>query len=95
MRLISVIMAMLLVPCIAYAGILAEAFGPGGVGFPIVLLLVVAAFGALVCYITSALGMGQISSMVKLVTVFGCISIVINSIWNAISAIAKAFNLQL
>lgn len=79
----------------AYAGAVAQTLGPGGAGFAIVSLLVMAAFGALAYMITSALGMGQIAGMIKLVTVFSCISLVVGSIWKAISAVAKAFGIGL
>lgn len=77
------------------AGATAATFGPGGAGFSIVQLILLAAFRALASYITSALGQGQISSMIKLVTVFSCIAIVIGVVWKAISAVAQAFGVQL
>lgn len=89
------VLALLLYPGIAEAGATAATFGPGGVGFSIVQLILLAAFGALASYVTSALGQGQISSMIKLVTVFSCIAIVIGVVWKAISSIAKVFNVDL
>lgn len=87
--------AFLLVPSMAEAGVIGQTFAPGGAGFAIVQLLVLAAFGALAYYVVSALGHGQIASMIKLVTVFSCISIIIGVVWGAISSIAKAFNVDL
>lgn len=84
---------LLWIPGTAWAGVAADTLS--SVGLPIIQLLVVAAFGALVCYVTSALGQGQISSMVKLISIFVCISIVIGTVWKAISAIASVFGLNL
>ncbi len=77
------------------AGILAETFKPGGVGGTIVQMLVIAAFGTLSTYITSALGQGQISSMIKLGTVFSCIGLCISLIWGAIEKVATYFRVVL
>lgn len=63
--------------------------GPGGPGFAVVQLMLVAAFGALCFYITQALSLGQVAGMIKLVTVFTCIGIVISAVWSAISAVAS------
>jgi len=57
--------------------------------------MVVAAFGSILCYITSAFGQGQVSSMIKLTTVFLCISVVIGVVWKALSNIARVFGLEL
>ena len=78
-----------------FGGIAAQTFGAGGAGSAIVQLLLIAAFGSLANYVVSALGHGQIASMVKLVTVFSCISLVISVVWSAIAAIAKAFGVAL
>lgn len=77
----------------AFAGVGADTLK--GVGLPLVQVMVVAAFGAILCYITSALGQGQISSMIKLMSVFICIGIVIGVVWGAISKVAKFFGLEL
>lgn len=87
--------AILLMPGVAEAGAAAQTFGTGGVGFAIVQLVLIAAFGALSMYIASALGQGQIASMIKLVTVFSCIAVVISVVWKAIATIAKVFNVEL
>lgn len=93
LRIILLVSIICFVPIPAWAGIAADTMTT--VGLPIIQLLVVAAFGSLVCYITSALGQGQISSMIKLISIFVCISIVIGTVWKAISAIAHTFGLQL
>ncbi|MHB1042372.1 MAG: hypothetical protein ACYC0Q_05995 [Eubacteriales bacterium] len=95
MQGLLIIIAVLFTAEPAFAGAAAATFGPGGAGFSIVQLILLAAFGALASYITSALGQGQISSMIKLVTVFSCIAIVIAVVWKAISAVAEAFGVQL
>lgn len=79
----------------AWAGAAAETMGPGGPGFAVVQLMLVAAFGALCFYITQALSLGQVAGMIKLVTVFTCIGIVISAVWSAISAVASFFQIQL
>lgn len=88
-----VLVALLLAPHAAWAGVAADTLTT--VGLPIIQLMVVSAFGALACYITSALGQGQVSSMIKLITVFVCISLVIGVVWQAISAVSKFFGVQL
>lgn len=88
-----IIMMIMFIAGPAYAGVGADTLR--GVGLPLVQLMVVAAFGSILCYITSAFGQGQVSSMIKLVTVFLCISVVIGVVWNAISKIAKVFGLEL
>lgn len=84
-----------IMPGTADAGVLADTFGKGGVGYSMVQLLVIAAFAALIIYIVQALGYGQVASMIKLVAVFGCISIVITQVWNAISKVAGFFGVAL
>lgn len=78
-----------------FGGIASQTFANGGPGVPIVQLLVIAAFGSLSCYIASALNQGQIANMIKLVTVFSCISIVITQVIKAIAAVANAFGIGL
>jgi len=94
-----IILAAFLLPLsrvgIAEAGVVGDTFSKGGAGFAIVQLLILAAFGALAVYVISALGYGQVASMTKLVTVFSCISIVIGTVWAAISKIANVFNVTL
>lgn len=77
---------------IIFGGIAAQTFSIGGPGAAIVQLLLIAAFGSLVGYVVSALGQGQIASMIKLLTVFSCIGIVITQVLKAINTIAGAFN---
>lgn len=79
----------------AWAGAAADVFTGSGPGVAIVHLLLLAAFGTLASYVVSALGSGQVASMVKLVTVFGCLGLVVNVIWGAISSIAKVFGVSL
>lgn len=88
-----ILCCLLLIPVPAFAGVGADTLK--GVGLPLVQLMVVAAFGSILCYITSAFGQGQVSSMIKLVTVFLCISVVIGVVWSALSKIAKIFGLEL
>ena len=90
-----VVIALLLLPRIAYAGVMADTFSAGGAGFAIVQLLIIAAFGALAVLITNALGKAQVSAMIKIVTVFSCLAIVIGVVVSAIGAVAKAFGVPL
>jgi hypothetical protein len=92
-KMVAVLAAFLLAPHAAWAGVAADTLMTAGL--PIIQLMVVSAFGALACYITSALGQGQVSSMIKLITVFVCISLVIGVVWQAISAVSKVFGVQL
>lgn len=78
-----------------FGGIAAETFGNGGPGVCIVQLLCIAAFGSLANYVISALGQAQIASMVKLLSVFACISIVISQVMKAVAAISSAFGVGL
>lgn len=77
----------------AFAGVGADTLKT--VGMPLIQLMVVAAFGSILYYITSAFGQGQVSSMIKLTTIFICISVVVGVIWSTISGIAKFFGLEL
>lgn len=79
----------------AYAGAASQTFGSGGPGLAIVQLVLMAAFGSLCYIVAGALGQGQIANMIKLVTVFSCIALVIGVVWKAIAAIAKAFGVEL
>lgn len=77
------------------ANLAASTFSTGGPGAAIVQLLLIASFGSLVGYVVSALGQGQIAAMIKLLTVFACITLVITQVVSAITAIANAFNVSL
>lgn len=90
-----IVIALLLFPCIAEAGVMADTFRSGGAGYAIVQLLLVAAATMLFSTITSALGKGQIAKMINIVGVFSCIGIVGSLILDVISSIAKAFGVQL
>lgn len=57
--------------------------------------LLLAAFGSTVNYVVSALGQGQIASMIKLMTVFACIGLVINQVLKAVNAIANGFGVNI
>lgn len=78
-----------------FGGIAAQTFSGGGPGACIVQLLLIAAFGSLVNYIVSALGQSQIAAMIKLLTVFACIGIVIGQVMSAIRAISSGFGVGL
>lgn len=80
---------------VAYAGVVGDTFKANGTGFAIVQLMVLSSFGALVYYIVSALGNGQVAGMIKVVTVFSCISVTISVVWGCISNVAKYFHIQL
>lgn len=80
---------------LVFGGIAAQTFSAGGPGVCIVQLLLIAAFGSLSGYVISALGHSQIASMVKLLSVFACLSIVIAQVMKAISAISSAFGVGL
>lgn len=85
----------LLIPRAAYAGVASATFNSGGPGFAIVQLLLIAAVGALCCIIAQGLKQGQIASMIKLLTIFCCISVIVKEVVNAISAVANAFNIAI
>ena len=78
-----------------FGSLAAATFSAGGPGAAIVQLLLLASFGSLVGYVVSALGQGQIASMIKLLTVFACIGLVITQVMSAIYQIAKAFGVGL
>lgn len=80
-------------PGVACAGVAASTLQ--GVGMPIVQLMILAAFGWICSYITSALGHGQVAGMIKVSTIFLCIGLVIGIVINAISKVASAFGLSL
>lgn len=80
---------------LVFGGIASQTFTAGGPGACIVQLLELAAFGSLTGYVISALGYGQVASMVKLTTVFACIGLVVAQVLKAISAISNAFGVGL
>jgi hypothetical protein len=80
---------------VIFGGLASQTFSAGGPGAAIVQLLLLAAFGSTVNYVVSALGQGQIANMIKLMTIFACISLVIAQIVKAISAISNAFGVEL
>ncbi len=63
-------------------------FGPGGPGFLIISLLLIALVGWLAGYIAQAAGKGQIASMIHVVSVFSCISIVAGAALKALGSVA-------
>ena len=93
MRIILATIALLLWPDYAYAGLAADTLK--GVGRPIVQLMVLCTFSWIMQYITSALGYGQVAGMVKIITIFTAIAMVIGVVWSAISKIARFFGLDL
>lgn len=64
-------------------------FKPGGAGFAIIQLMLIAAVGSLAGYIASAVGKGQIAGFIKMTTVFSCIGVVAAQILAAINTFAK------
>ena len=63
-------------------------FGTGGPAAVIVQLMLVGVVGWLLNYIVSAAGQGQIAGMIKVTTVFVCISLVAKTAWGAIQTVA-------
>lgn len=78
-----------------FGGLASQTFSAGGPGAAIVQLLLLAAFGSVVNYVVSALGQNQIASMIKLMTIFACIGLVITQVMKAINAIANGFGVGL
>ena len=93
--IVWIIFASLIMASPALAGATRDTFGSSGPGLAIVQLVLMAAFGALCYIVAGALGQGQIANMIKLVTVFSCIAIVIGVIWKAIATIARVFGVEL
>jgi len=86
-------MAMTAAPAYADSGAIAKAaaatFGASGPGLVIVQLLLIACVGWLSGYIAQAVGQNQIASMIKITTVFSCISLVAGTAYKAINTVAK------
>jgi len=93
MQIILAAIALLLFPDYAFAGLAADTLK--GVGRPIVQLMVLCTFSWIMQYILSALGYGQVAGMVKIITIFTAIAMVIGVVWSAISKIARFFGLDL
>lgn len=68
--------------------IAASTFGTGGVGVVLIQLMLCAVVGWLLTYIASAVGQGQIAGMIRIATVFICISLVADTAWKAIKVVA-------
>jgi len=93
MKYLAAIIGLLLFPSLCHAGVAAETLK--GIGMPIVQLMVLCTFSWIMQYITSALGYGQVAGMVKIITIFTAIAMVIGVVWSAISKIARFFGLDL
>ena len=93
MRLLAVIIGLLLSPSLCWAGVAADTLR--GVGMPIVQLMVLCTFSWIMQYITSALGYGQVAGMVKIITIFTAIAMVIGTVWSAIAKVSGFFGLAL
>ena len=80
-------------PAYAETGAIGKAaavtFGASGPGLVIVQLLLIACVGWLSGYIAQAVGQSQIASMIKITTVFSCISLVAGTAYKAINTVAK------
>lgn len=64
-------------------------FSPGGPGFLIISLLLIALIGWLSGYIAQAAGKGQIAGMIHIVSVFSCISIVAAAALKALGSVVQ------
>ena len=86
-------MAMSAAPAYASTGAIGKAalstFGQGGPGLVIVQMMLIACVGWLSGYIAQAVGQGQIAGMIKITTVFSCISIVAGTAFKAITTVAE------
>ena len=80
---------------VAQAGLAAETFRLGGAGGAIVQLLLIASVGKLSQYFAGAFKQGQIADMISLLTVLGCIGVIIDVVWKLLSQIATVFGFQL
>ena len=69
--------------------ITAATFGLGGPGTVIIQLLLMALVGYLAAYLAAACGQGQIAGMIKVVTVFSCLSVVAATLYKALDTFAK------
>ena len=80
-------------PVHASTGAMAKAalstFGQGGPGLAIIQMMLIAVVGWLFGYIAQAVGQGQIAGMIKITTVFSCISIVAGTAFKAITTVAE------
>ena len=86
-------MAMTAAPAYANTGAIGKAalstFGQGGPGLVIVQMMLIACVGWLSGYIAQAVGQGQIAGMIKITTVFSCISLVAGTAFKAITTVAE------
>lgn len=80
---------------VAHAGLAAETFRLGGAGGAIVQLLLIASVGKLSQYMAGAFRQGQIADMIGLLTVLGCIGVIIDVVWKILTQIASIFGFQL
>lgn len=65
----------------------AATFGPGGPGFVLLQLLLLAVVSYMVAWLASATGHGQFASMAKLTALLGGFAIVCGAIWGALEKI--------
>ena len=59
---------------------LTQTFGPGGAGASITTLVCTAIGGSFVSMVTSALGLGMATNMIKIMTTLACIGIVVAAV---------------
>lgn len=65
--------------------------GPGAVVIEIALLAI---GGWAMSYIAQALGKGQLARLIHIAMLFAAFCIVINTLWNALSAVARVFGIN-
>ena len=72
---------------ITFGSTLTETFGPGGAGASISALVCTAIGGSFIGMVTSALGLGMASNMVKIMTTLACIGIVVASVGKTLGSL--------
>ena len=63
-----------------FGGTVTQTFGPGGSASSVSLLVGTAIGGSFASMVTGALGMGNVSSQIKIVTTLACIGICIGAV---------------
>ena len=97
MRIMAAILGILLSPTIAFAmsegltNTLSKTFGWGGIGNKIVILMVIAVGSWVAEMVTNAVGKGNIGQIIKVVSIFLAIILVIGVALDVLDHISRIF----
>ena len=75
------------------ASIASDTFSQGE-GAVLIRLMLLAVVGFLLAYIADAAGQGRIGGMIRVTTIFACISLMAGTAWRAVQAVAEVAGIR-